>query len=56
MRLAARTLGALLEPSGAAGLAALIDHDLPGERVAVLLTGSMARPEHLALLSGGATE
>jgi threonine dehydratase len=49
MRLGARTLGALLEPSGAAGLAALLEHDPPGERVAVLLTGSMARPEHLAL-------
>jgi threonine dehydratase len=57
MRLGARTLGALLEPSGAAGLAALLEHDPPGERVAVLLTGSMARPEHLALLSeGGATK
>jgi threonine dehydratase len=50
MRLGARTLGTLLEPSGAAGLAALLEHDPPGERVAVLLTGSMVRPEHLALL------
>jgi threonine dehydratase len=40
MRLAADTLGLLLEPSGAAGLAALRTHDLPGERVAVVLTGS----------------
>jgi threonine dehydratase len=51
MRLGARTLGALLEPSGAAGLAAMLEHDPPAERVAVLLTGSMVRPEHLALLS-----
>jgi threonine dehydratase len=50
MRLGARTLGTLLEPSGAAGLAALLKNDLPGERVAVLLTGSMVRPEQLALL------
>jgi threonine dehydratase len=50
MRLGARTLGTVLEPSGAAGLAALLEHDPPGERVAVLLTGSMVRPEHLALL------
>jgi threonine dehydratase len=50
MRLGARTLGTLLEPSAAAGLAALLEHDLPGERVAVLLTGSMVRPEQLALL------
>ena len=42
--LAARTLGALLEPSGSAGIAALVEHDPPGERVAVILTGSMARP------------
>jgi threonine dehydratase len=51
MRLGARTLCSLLEPSGAAGLAAMLEHDPPGERVAVLLTGSMVRPEHLALLS-----
>jgi threonine dehydratase len=50
MRLGVHTLGALLEPSGAAGLAALLEHDPPGERVAVLLTGSMVRPEHLALV------
>ena len=54
MRLAARTLGALLEPSGAAGLAALLEHDPPGERVAVLLTGSMVRSEHLAAVSAPA--
>lgn len=50
MRLAAETTGILLEPSGAAGLAALREHDVPGERIAVVLTGSMVRPEHLAAL------
>jgi threonine dehydratase len=50
MRLAARSLGTLLEPSGAAALAALLEHEVPGERVAVLLTGSVLRPEHLSLL------
>jgi threonine dehydratase len=50
MRLAATTLGALLEPSGAAGLAALLEHEPPGDRVATVLTGSVLRPEHMALL------
>ena len=50
MRLAAGTLGLLLEPSGAAGLAAIRVHDLPGDRLATVLTGSNLRPEHLALL------
>jgi threonine dehydratase len=56
MRLAARDLGTLLEPSGAAGLAALLEHEPAGERVAVVLTGSMLRPEHLGLLSDTAGE
>jgi threonine dehydratase len=47
MRLAAETLGLLLEPSGAARLAALRAHDLPGQRVPTVLTGSNVRPEHL---------
>ena len=47
MELAAETLGLLLEPSGAAGLAAIRAHDLPGPRVATVLTGSNLRPEHL---------
>jgi threonine dehydratase len=51
MRLATTTLGTLLEPSGAAGLAALLEHDIKGDRVATILTGSMLRPEHFALLS-----
>jgi threonine dehydratase len=50
MRLAAETLGLVLEPSGAAGLAALRNHDLPGHRVATVLTGSNVRPEHRRLL------
>jgi threonine dehydratase len=51
MGLAARTLGLLLEPSGAAGLAAIQVHDLPGERLATVLTGSNLRPEQLAALT-----
>jgi threonine dehydratase len=39
MRLAAHCLGILLEPAGAAGIAAIRRHDLDGERFAVLLTG-----------------
>jgi len=51
MRLAARTLGLLLEPAGAAGLAAIKVRDLPGERIATVLTGSNLRPEHLRSLA-----
>lgn len=47
MELSVRTLGLLLEPSGAAGLAAIRVHDLSGERLATVLTGSNLRPEHL---------
>jgi threonine dehydratase len=47
MQLSAETLGLLLEPSGAAGLAAIRVHDLPGDRLATVLTGSNLRPEHL---------
>jgi threonine dehydratase len=39
MRIAAHTLGMLLEPAGAAGIAAIRRHDMDGERIAVLLTG-----------------
>jgi threonine dehydratase len=41
MDLVAETLGVLVEPAGAAGVAALSRHgaEIPGERVAVLLTG-----------------
>jgi threonine dehydratase len=51
MQLAVETLGAIVEPSGAAGLAALRVHELRGERVATVLTGSNLRPEHLRLLA-----
>jgi threonine dehydratase len=42
MALVAETLGLLAEPAGAAGIAALARHGVrvPGERVAVILTGS----------------
>jgi threonine dehydratase len=42
MQLIAHSLGILVEPAGAAGLAALIRHgaEIPGERVAVILTGA----------------
>jgi threonine dehydratase len=42
MALVAHSLGVLVEPAGAAGVAALSQHSerLPGERVAVLLTGA----------------
>ena len=47
MALALRTLGLVLEPAGAAGLAAIMRHEIAGERIATLLTGSNVRPEHL---------
>jgi threonine dehydratase len=39
----ADTLGVLVEPSGAAGVAAVRRHPLPGERIAVVLTGGWGR-------------
>jgi threonine dehydratase len=44
MRLSAVALGLVLEPSGAAGLAAIQQHELPGERLAAILTGSNIHP------------
>jgi threonine dehydratase len=41
-RLAARTLGVLIEPSAAAGLAAIASHSLPGAALATVLTGADA--------------
>jgi threonine dehydratase len=41
----ADTLGVLVEPSGAAGVAAVRRHPLPGERVAVVLTGGWGRSD-----------
>ena len=46
MRLAARTLGLVLEPSGAAGIAALAARPVEGERVVTVLTGSHIHPDH----------
>jgi threonine dehydratase len=42
MELVAGTLGVIVEPAGAAGVGALARHadTIPGERVAVLLTGA----------------
>jgi threonine dehydratase len=51
MQLSAETVGLLLEPSGAAGLAAIRVHHLPGERLATVLTGSNLRPEHMHALA-----
>jgi threonine dehydratase len=53
MRLAATVLGVLLEPSGAAGLAAMATCDLPPGRVATVLTGGDPHPDLLAGLFGG---
>jgi threonine dehydratase len=50
MRLSASALGLVLEPSGAAGLAAIRCHELPGHRLATILTGSNIHPEMLAKL------
>ena len=50
MRLSACALGLVLEPSGAAGLAAIRRHALPGERVATILTGSNIHPQMLPRL------
>lgn len=50
MRLAATTLGVLLEPAGAAGLAAIATHGLPGDLLATILTGGNLRADHLRAL------
>jgi threonine dehydratase len=55
IRLATTTLGLILEPSGAAGLAALIHHDIPGHTAATILTGSNAHPTHLPPNPGPST-
>jgi len=52
MRLAVSTLGIILEPSGAAGLAAIRVHNLPGDRLATALTGGNVHPDLLANLFG----
>jgi threonine dehydratase len=50
MRIAASTLGLILEPAGAAGLAAIRAHNLPGDLLATVLTGSNIHPQLLAKL------
>jgi threonine dehydratase len=45
MALIADTIGVLVEPSAAAGVAAVQRHTLPGERIAVVLTGAWQRPD-----------
>jgi threonine dehydratase len=49
MRLAHRELGLVLEPAGAAGLAALLDHreQFKGRLVATVLTGGNVSPANL---------
>lgn len=49
MRLAHRELGLVLEPSGAAGLAALLTHgrQFRGQRVGTVLTGGNLAPRHM---------
>jgi len=51
MALIADTIGVLVEPSGAAGVAAVQRHSLPGERIAVLLTGASERRDWTATLA-----
>ncbi|ATL33143.1 threonine ammonia-lyase [Streptomyces formicae] len=51
MELAARTLGIVLEPAGAAGLAAIAEGAVPGDRVATVLTGANPRPEQASRLA-----
>jgi threonine dehydratase len=48
MTLIADSIGVLVEPSGAAGVAALRRHSVPGERIAVVLTGAWQRPDWTA--------
>ena len=50
MRLAVSTLGLLLEPSGAAGLAAIRAHKIAGDQIATVLTGSNIHPDLVAKL------
>ena len=52
MKLAASTLGLVLEPAGAAGLAAIRSYSLPGNQFATVLTGSNVRPELMEQVFG----
>lgn len=49
MRTAVATLGVLPEPAGAAGLAAIATHDLPGELLATVVTGANVSPARLGV-------
>jgi threonine dehydratase len=53
MRLAARTLGLMLEPAGAAGLAAIRNYPIPGQQIATVLTGSNILPDLMASCFSG---
>ncbi|GAA3739731.1 threonine ammonia-lyase [Salinactinospora qingdaonensis] len=45
LRLLRDQLGLIMEPAAALGLAAIVNHDIPGARVATVLTGSNFAPE-----------
>lgn len=49
-RLVATTLGILVEPTGAVGLAAVAGNGVPGERIATVLTGGGPKPHLLPQL------
>ena len=51
MALIADTTGMLVEPSGAAGVAAVQRHSVPGDRIALLLTGAAVRPDWTVALT-----
>ena len=55
MELAARTLGIVLEPAGAAGLAAIAQGLVGGDRLATVLTGANPRPEQVRQLAARLT-
>ncbi|WP_216206825.1 threonine ammonia-lyase [Amycolatopsis aidingensis] len=54
IRTAAQTLGLLLEPAGAASLAAIAEHDLPGGTIAAVLSGANLNPDLFERVLGGA--
>ncbi|MFF0463869.1 threonine ammonia-lyase [Streptomyces mexicanus] len=55
MELAARTLGIVLEPAGAAGLAAIAEGAVVDDRLATVLTGANPRPEQVRELAARLT-
>ncbi len=55
MEVAARTLGIVLEPAGAAGLAAIAEGAVVGDRLATVLTGANPRPEQVRELAARLT-